>query len=310
MSTTSKMMTKVVKLPQSLDAGAAAALLDKLQQLPEPYWPVHLHAQEVERLSLAYVQVVVAAMRANESFAVVDPSAVFAETFSELGLPLRQAECGEGAGDMADTVVPSTADMQPDLTEPETSLPVAPEPATAEPMILEPTTPEIAMSAPETSSTQSGGQPAAPDDLQVEIQAEGTVVSIVPDLPEDEPVTVGRRILTIDDSKTIRDMLKLTLAQAGFTVLQAVDGQDGLEVLRKEEVDVVITDINMPKLDGYGVIRQIREDPTYDDTPILVLSTESDQENKNVARDAGATGWIVKPFVPDQLVDVIRKVCP
>ncbi|MCC6779796.1 MAG: response regulator [Hyphomicrobiales bacterium] len=131
-------------------------------------------------------------------------------------------------------------------------------------------------------------------------------------LPEQspEPAPVGRRILTIDDSKTIRQMLKLTLAQAGFTVLQAVDGQDGLEVLRKEEVDVVITDINMPKLDGYGVIRQIREDPTYDDTPILVLSTESDQENKNVARDAGATGWIVKPFVPDQLVDVIRKVCP
>jgi two-component system chemotaxis response regulator CheY len=119
-----------------------------------------------------------------------------------------------------------------------------------------------------------------------------------------------KRILTIDDSKTMRDMLRLTLAGAGFEVLQAVDGQDGLDVLTRERVDVVITDINMPKLDGYGVIRHLRADADYDNTPILVLSTESDQKTKDIGRDAGATGWLVKPFNPDQLVAIVRQVSP
>jgi two-component system, chemotaxis family, chemotaxis protein CheY len=125
-----------------------------------------------------------------------------------------------------------------------------------------------------------------------------------------EPRSVAKRILTIDDSKTMRDMLRLTLAGAGFDVLQAVDGQDGLDVLRKERVDVVITDINMPKLDGYGVIRHLRADASYDDTPIVVLSTEGDQKTKEIGRDAGATGWLVKPFDPDQLVEIVRQVSP
>jgi two-component system chemotaxis response regulator CheY len=120
----------------------------------------------------------------------------------------------------------------------------------------------------------------------------------------------AKRILTIDDSKTMRDMLRFTLVDAGYDVLQAVDGQDGLDVLRKERVDVVITDINMPKLDGYGVIRHLRADAGYDDTPILVLSTESDQKTKDIGRDAGATGWLVKPFDPDQLVEIVRQVSP
>ena len=119
-----------------------------------------------------------------------------------------------------------------------------------------------------------------------------------------------KRILTIDDSKTMRDMLRLTLAGAGYHVLQAVDGQDGLDVLRRERVDVVITDINMPKLDGYGVIRHLRADASYDETPILVLSTESDQKTKEIGRDAGATGWLVKPFDPEQLVEIVRQVSP
>jgi two-component system, chemotaxis family, chemotaxis protein CheY len=120
----------------------------------------------------------------------------------------------------------------------------------------------------------------------------------------------AKRILTIDDSKTMRDMLRFTLVDAGYDVLQAVDGQDGLDVLRKERVDVVITDINMPKLDGYGVIRHLRADAGYDDTPILVLSTECDQKTKDIGRDAGATGWLVKPFDPDQLVEIVRQVSP
>lgn len=125
---------------------------------------------------------------------------------------------------------------------------------------------------------------------------------------EDTPMT--KRILTIDDSKTIRDMLMLILADAGFEVLQAVDGQDGLDVLEKENVDVVITDINMPRMDGYEVIRQMRSKSIYKSMPILVLTTESDAEKKNLARAAGATGWMVKPFDPDRLIATINKVSP
>jgi two-component system chemotaxis response regulator CheY len=119
-----------------------------------------------------------------------------------------------------------------------------------------------------------------------------------------------KRIMTIDDSKTIRDMLLVTLSDAGFEVIQAVDGQDGIDVLARERVDVVITDINMPKMDGYQVIRHLRNDPAYKSTPILVLTTESDTDKKNLARDAGATGWMVKPFDPDRLVATVCKVSP
>jgi two-component system chemotaxis response regulator CheY len=120
--------------------------------------------------------------------------------------------------------------------------------------------------------------------------------------------SVMKRILTIDDSKTMRDMLMLTLSSNGFEVLQAVDGLDGLDVLGREMIDVVITDINMPKLDGYGVIQHMRERPEYDDLPILVLTTESDQDKKERARKLGATGFIIKPFNPTGLVDVLRKI--
>lgn len=120
----------------------------------------------------------------------------------------------------------------------------------------------------------------------------------------------GKRILTIDDSKTMRDMLMLTLAEAGFDVLQAVDGQDGLDVLVNERVDVVITDINMPRMDGYEVIRQLRSKPEHKDMPILVLTTESEADKRNIAREAGATGWMVKPFDPDRLIETVRMVAP
>lgn len=119
-----------------------------------------------------------------------------------------------------------------------------------------------------------------------------------------------KRILTIDDSKTIRDMLMLTLADAGFDVLQAVDGKDGLNVLDREQVDVVITDINMPIMDGYEVIRHMRSNSAHKTTPILVLTTESEADKKNLARAAGATGWMVKPFDPDRLIATINKVAP
>ncbi|MFN3350164.1 response regulator [Pseudorhodoplanes sp.] len=129
------------------------------------------------------------------------------------------------------------------------------------------------------------------------------------DVIEESAASVGNiRILTIDDSKTMRDMLMLTLADAGFDVIQAVDGKEGVDLLERENVDVVITDINMPRMDGYEVVRQLRARPEHKTTPILVLTTESEAEKKNIAREAGATGWLVKPFDPERLVATVRKV--
>ncbi len=117
-----------------------------------------------------------------------------------------------------------------------------------------------------------------------------------------------KTVLTIDDSRTMRDMLQLALVDAGYRVIQAIDGVDGLETLAAEGADVVITDINMPRLDGFGFIEGMRADPANRAIPVLVLSTESDAAKKQRARDAGATGWIVKPFDPVKLVDAVRRV--
>ena len=115
-------------------------------------------------------------------------------------------------------------------------------------------------------------------------------------------------ILTVDDSRTMRDMLRLALADAGYRVVQAVDGVHGLEVLSSERPNVIITDINMPRLDGFGFIEQVRTDSRFLGVPILVLTTESSADKKSMARRAGATGWIVKPFDSTKLVDVVRRV--
>ncbi|NBW07633.1 MAG: response regulator [Caulobacteraceae bacterium] len=117
-----------------------------------------------------------------------------------------------------------------------------------------------------------------------------------------------KTVLTIDDSRTMRDMLMMALVDAGYHVIQAVDGIDGLETLSAEGADVIITDINMPRLDGFGVIEGVRADPNHRQTPVLVLTTESDAAKKQRARDAGATGWIVKPFDPAKLVEAVRRV--
>jgi two-component system chemotaxis response regulator CheY len=119
---------------------------------------------------------------------------------------------------------------------------------------------------------------------------------------------VSKTILTIDDSRTMRDMLMHALSNAGYRVVQAVDGVHGLEVLDAEAPDVIITDINMPRMDGFGVIESVRKDARHRATPILVLTTESDATKKDRARAAGATGWIVKPFSPEKLVNAIRRV--
>ncbi len=103
-------------------------------------------------------------------------------------------------------------------------------------------------------------------------------------------------------------MLRLSLVEAGFRVVQAEDGVHGLEVLRDETPDVIVTDINMPRMDGFGFIEALRRDAAWRSTPVLVLTTEVDAAKKSRAKAAGATGWIVKPFDPVKLVDVIRRV--
>lgn len=119
---------------------------------------------------------------------------------------------------------------------------------------------------------------------------------------------MSKTILTVDDSRMMREMLLMVLKGAGFDVVQAEDGQEGLEKLEGASPDVIITDINMPRLDGYGFIEGVRGDQRFRATPIIVLSTESSAEKKARAREAGATGWIVKPFQGDTLIDVIRRV--
>lgn len=116
-------------------------------------------------------------------------------------------------------------------------------------------------------------------------------------------------VLAIDDSRTIRTLLDVTLREYGFKVATAEDGIEGLEIFAANPPDVVLTDINMPRLDGFGVIQGIRGGPVKTTVPIIVLSTESGGELKTRARKAGATGWIVKPFEESSLVSVLKRVC-
>lgn len=115
-------------------------------------------------------------------------------------------------------------------------------------------------------------------------------------------------ILAIDDSRTIREMLREALMTAGYEVHLAVDGQEGLEKLEQVSPDVVITDINMPRMDGFGFIKSVRGSGKYPALPILVLTTESASDLKEKARQAGATAWIVKPFDEAKLISAIRRV--
>lgn len=116
------------------------------------------------------------------------------------------------------------------------------------------------------------------------------------------------RVLTVDDSASMRALLLGALTSRGFAVEQAEDGQQALEWLASNEVDVIITDINMPRLDGFGLIEKLRSSALHAERPILVLTTESSDEKKQRARNAGATGWIVKPFDADKLTAALRRV--
>jgi two-component system, chemotaxis family, chemotaxis protein CheY len=119
---------------------------------------------------------------------------------------------------------------------------------------------------------------------------------------------MSKTILNVDDSASVRQMVQLTLQGAGYKVLQANDGADGLAKAKAGAVDMVVTDLNMPVMNGLALIRELRKLPAYRGVPILFLTTESDAALKKEAKDAGATGWITKPFQQEQLVAVVRKV--
>lgn len=117
-------------------------------------------------------------------------------------------------------------------------------------------------------------------------------------------------ILTVDDSTSMRQMVSFTLKGAGYEVVEAVDGVEALEIAKTRSFDLVVTDVNMPNMDGISLIKELRNLPDFKFTPILMLTTESAAEKKQEGKAAGATGWIVKPFDPEQLISTIKKVLP
>lgn len=116
------------------------------------------------------------------------------------------------------------------------------------------------------------------------------------------------KVLSVDDSGSIRQMVTFTLKGAGYEVIEAVDGQDALEKAKLNTVDVVLTDQNMPRMDGLTLIKNLRALPAYSTIPILMLTTESGDAMKKQGKMAGATGWLVKPFGPQKLLEVMKKV--
>jgi two-component system chemotaxis response regulator CheY len=115
-------------------------------------------------------------------------------------------------------------------------------------------------------------------------------------------------ILTVDDSASMRQMVNFTLKGAGYDVIEAVDGVDALSKAKGNNPDAVLTDVNMPNMDGITLIQELRKLPSYRHTPMLMLTTESSGDMKTKGRTAGATGWLVKPFNPEQLLATIKKV--
>jgi len=120
-------------------------------------------------------------------------------------------------------------------------------------------------------------------------------------------VESAKRILVVDDSESIREAIEMALTGAGYQVHKAVDGLDGVKSIGNKSFDLVITDLNMPNMDGISLVQEIRKDDKNKFLPVLILTTESQNVKRQEARNAGATGWIVKPFVKDQLIGVVKK---
>ncbi len=279
------------KLPSVLDLKAAEGLLVMLRANIKDSHPLYLDASEVETLTFSCAQVLLVAINSHEQVAIDRPSAEFAAAFGDLGLVWREASNGSDSqpagGDPLEAAEPANLDPVP-IAE-----------SSPEPEAVFASDPELVANLDSEQTAEPNPEPSA--NLNPELVAAAN--------PEQMDIdAMSKRILTIDDSRTIRDMLRATLTDAGYDVIQGVDGEDGLGVLGDEPVDLVITDINMPKMDGYEVIRRLRANAKHKSTPILVLTTESDASKRNIAREAGATGWIVKPFDPDRLLATVRKV--
>ncbi len=119
---------------------------------------------------------------------------------------------------------------------------------------------------------------------------------------------MGKTILIVDDSESIRELVSFTLKKAGHNVLKAIDGQDALKYIGKEEIHLIITDLHMPVMNGIELIKKVRKIEECKRIPILFLTTESQKERKLQAKEAGATGWIIKPFVPAKLIAALNRV--
>ncbi|ABJ78949.1 MULTISPECIES: response regulator [Leptospira] len=119
-----------------------------------------------------------------------------------------------------------------------------------------------------------------------------------------------KRILIVDDSAVFRKILNLHLSNSDFDILEAVDGQDGLDKLQSDKVDLIVSDMNMPNMDGITFVKEIKKDPKNKFTPIIMLTTESQTEVKNEGLAAGARAWLTKPFSPEELVQTIHKLLP
>ena len=119
---------------------------------------------------------------------------------------------------------------------------------------------------------------------------------------------MAKTIMTVDDSTSVRQMVGFTLKEAGYEVIEACDGKDALTKIDGVNINMVVTDLNMPNMDGIELIRNLRANPKLKFVPIIMLTTESQNEKKMEGKTAGATGWIVKPFKPEQLISVVKKV--
>ena len=121
---------------------------------------------------------------------------------------------------------------------------------------------------------------------------------------------MAKKIMTVDDSASIRQMVGFTLRNAGYEVIESEDGAEALKLLDGQDIDMLVTDLNMPNVDGIELIRRVRQRAATKFIPIIMLTTESQEEKKLQGKEAGATGWIVKPFKPEQLINVIGRVMP
>jgi two-component system chemotaxis response regulator CheY len=128
------------------------------------------------------------------------------------------------------------------------------------------------------------------------------------ELTQQKNNTMGKTILIVDDSESIREVVSFTLQNEGYDVLVGIDGKDALQFLDGRNIDLIITDLHMPNMDGIGLIKEVRKMESYQRIPILFLTTESQAAKKMEAKEAGATGWIIKPFVPAKLIAAINKV--